>query len=501
MKDETLYDVLYDYQTRLQGVSNDLGVKLAALMYATEDKVLAVLKKDAPKVASGLKAEVERVNKLVKKLEETRAPSYDAAQDLILSTCGTVVKNATKQTAVEALLSRSKTLEEIERAQGLGKERRALREERFVKTLTPAQQKAIIEGQGINGATIKEWFWRWKRQGLEDLTALVRRASVESLTVAEIAKAARGTAANGFADGVFANIRVSAARLARTLVNGVSNNARVETIRENADVIDGVKFIGTLDGKTCPHCAAYDGHIWRGDEMETARRPPIHPNCRCTLVPWVELKDAEGNPIEVDAERPAANADFDKLAEDAYNAKARAKGWSRRWGDLSPSTRLKYFYEAQKAYEKQTGEPAFRQVPGATTFAQYFQNQPDDFKRAWLGAKRFNLYKSGQLDEKHIFTPDLGYTVAPDSIIKSPRKDEADRLLEMVREYNALGPAYVWIEPDFMGVKLDALDEFEKKLEGLTPEEFKRLYEELKAAEKRDLERVKKAEPKREDYV
>ena len=435
MKDETLYDVLYDYQTRLQGVSNDLGVKLAAIMYATEGKVLAVLKKDVPKVARGLKTEVERVNKIVKKLEETRAPSYDAAQDLILSTCGTVVKNATKQTAVEALVSRSKALEEIERAQGLGKERRALREERFVKTLTPAQQKAIIEGQGIDGATIKEWFWRWKRQGLEELTALVRRASVESLTVAEIAKAARGTAENGFADGVFADIRVSAARLARTLINGVSNNARVETICENSDVIDGVKFIGTLDGKTCPHCAAYDGHIWRGDEMETARRPPIHPNCRCTLVPWVELKDAEGNPIEVDAERPAANADFDKLAEDAYNAKARSKGWSRRWDDLSPSTRLKYFYEAQKAYEKQTGEPAFRQVPGATTFAQYFQNQSDDFKRAWLGAKRFNLYKSGQLDEKHIFTPDLGYTVAPDSLVQFTRKFESERLTEIVRKY------------------------------------------------------------------
>ena len=316
-KEETLYDVLYDYQTRLQGVSNDLGVKLAAIMYATEGKVLSVLKKDAPKSARGLKSEIDRVNKLVKKLEETRAPSYDAAKDLIFSTCGTVVENATKQTAVEALISASRRKEEIEQALNLEGDRRKLREERFVKTLTPTQQKAIIEGQGIDGATIGEWFQRWRRQGLEELTALVRRASVESLTVAEIAKAARGTAANGFADGVFANIRMSAMRLARTLVNGVSNNARVETICENSDVIDGVKFVGTLDGKTCPHCAAYDGQIWRGDSMESARSPPLHPNCRCTLVPWVELKDADGNPIEVDAERPAANADFDKLAEDA----------------------------------------------------------------------------------------------------------------------------------------------------------------------------------------
>ncbi|MBQ1864755.1 MAG: hypothetical protein II150_09265, partial [Thermoguttaceae bacterium] len=200
------------------------------------------------------------------------------------------------------------------------------------------------------------------------------------------------------------------------MVNGVSNNARVETIVQNSDVIDGVKFVGTLDGKTCPYCASYDGYIWRGEEIAEARRPPIHPNCRCCLIPYVELKDEEGNVVDVDGERPAANADFDKLAQDAYNERAREKGWKRRWDDLSPSTRLKYYYQAQKDYEAETGKPAYRQVSGATTFQEYFHRQPDSFKRAWLGAKRYELYKDGKLKEKNIFKPDLTYQVSAEDL-------------------------------------------------------------------------------------
>ena len=135
-----------------------------------------------------------------------------------------------------------------------------------------------------------------------------------------------GTKENDDTDGVHATTQAGAVTLARTIINGVSNNARVETIKENADVIDGIKFLGTLDGKTCPHCASLDGYIWRDEDMVHARRPPIHPNCRCTLIPYVELKDDEGNIVEVDSERPAANADFDQLAKEAYNDNAKQNG-------------------------------------------------------------------------------------------------------------------------------------------------------------------------------
>ena len=71
---------------------------------------------------------------------------------------------------------------------------------------------------------------------------------------------------------------------------------------------------------------------------------------------------------ELEGEGPAA-ADFDKLAQDAYNKQAREKGWKRRFDDLSPSTRLKYYYQAQKDYTKQTGKPFSHSI--AVEFRDY----------------------------------------------------------------------------------------------------------------------------------
>ncbi|MBQ7814879.1 MAG: hypothetical protein IJ387_10365, partial [Thermoguttaceae bacterium] len=62
---------------------------------------------------------------------------------------------------------------------------------------------------------------------------------------------------------------------------------------------------------------------------------------------------------------------------------------------MSPSTRLKYYYKAQKDFEKRTGKPAYRQVSPSTTFAEYFERQDDAFKRSWLGAKRYEAYRNG----------------------------------------------------------------------------------------------------------
>lgn len=35
----------------------------------------------------------------------------------------------------------------------------------------------------------------------------------------------------------------------------------METLKENPEVIDGIEFVETFDGKTCQFCTAYDGHI------------------------------------------------------------------------------------------------------------------------------------------------------------------------------------------------------------------------------------------------
>lgn len=424
---KTIYEQLYAFQTRLQGVANDLGIKLAAVVSSSDQDVLKHLLKELPKEqGKNVQGELRRLQKITKGVEDIRKKSFDLAKDTLISTSLDVAKAGTDETAKEFNAA-------------LGEAARKEREKRFCKTLNKDQLKAIIDGQGIDGATIGEWFSGWQRDDLERISRAVQKATVEQLTVSDIAKQIRGTKENDYNDGILATTRVGAVRLARTVINGVCNNARVETIKENSDVIDGIKFVGTLDGKTCPHCASYDGHIWRGEDMASARRPPIHPNCRCTLVPYVELKDEDGNVVDIDNERPAANADFDQLAKDAYDQKAKKNGWKRRFEDLSPSTRLKYYYQAQKDYEKETGKPAYRQVDSNLSFPEYFKQQPDSFKRDWLGAKRYEAYKDGKLTEKAIFAPDLSYTISPSSLVKFVEPEVPEELAKLVDEYEKKG--------------------------------------------------------------
>lgn len=79
--------------------------------------------------------------------------------------------------------------------------------------------------------------------------------------------------------------------LARTVVQGISNNATQELYGRNQDAIDGLQWVATLDDVTCLECGPLDGRIYlyRGspsvDEMPSL---PLHPNCRCTAVPWIE---------------------------------------------------------------------------------------------------------------------------------------------------------------------------------------------------------------------
>ncbi len=260
-----------------------------------------------------------------------------------------------------------------------------------------------------------------------------------------------------------------------------------------------MKFVGTLDGKTCPYCASYDGYIWRGEEIAEARRPPIHPNCRCCLIPYVELKDEEGNVVDVDGERPAANADFDKLAQDAYNERAREKGWKRRWDDLSPSTRLKYYYQAQKDFEAETGKPAYRQVSGATTFQEFFHRQPDSFKRAWLGAKRYELYKDGKLKEKNIFKPDLTYQVSVESLVRDGFRSVSQiEKEEPINDLPVLKGPYEHIEPEFD--HSNDVRELRRRWENLSLDELSAVKERIDRSMLEWHLKIESNKPKREEY-
>lgn len=392
-------EILLDFQTRLQGVANSLGAKLSELISSTDAALLQTIIKNFPRAKAGkasIRAEMKELEALVKRLEKIRSKGFDVAKNFAFQVASQTADAASKNAA---------GLIDVQNERN-GKS------EKKVKNATPLSEKTlkdIVDYEPIDGQSIRGWFQRMQEADLRNITQAVYRAASERISVAEISKVIRGTKENNYADGILQTTRSASVSIARTIINGVANNSRIETIIDNADVSDGVRFVSTLDGKTCPHCASFDNRIWGPKEMGMVRRPPLHIGCRCCVVAHVELRDKDGKIVDTGATRPAANADFDKLAEEAYNKDARNKGSERRWKDLAQSTRLKYYYQTQKDYEKRTGKPAYRQVAGTTSFKDYFVKQDAAFQRAWLGAKRYELYKAGTLKTSDIFKPSPTY--------------------------------------------------------------------------------------------
>ena len=70
-----------------------------------------------------------------------------------------------------------------------------------------------------------------------------------------------------------------------------------------------------------------------------------------------------------------ANADFMQLAKEDYEKNHPGKSWK----DLSYATRKKYYYQAQKDFEKRTGKPAYSPAPGNMKFKDYFQQKLEEY--------------------------------------------------------------------------------------------------------------------------
>lgn len=75
--------------------------------------------------------------------------------------------------------------------------------------------------------------------------------------------------------------RRQASTLARTITNHVATQARDLTMGENRDILEGYKWVATLDGRTSLICASRDGKIY--PIADDSPKPPAHFNCRSTI--------------------------------------------------------------------------------------------------------------------------------------------------------------------------------------------------------------------------
>lgn len=130
----------------------------------------------------------------------------------------------------------------------------------------------------------------------------------------------------------------AADRLVRTETSRMHNDA---TLRGYAAM--GVKWytwLGTLDARTCKHCGALDGQHFKVAEAVTGRTlPPLHPNCRCTTVPYFPDDDREGKRLARD---PVTGRNYHIDRHTTYEQ------WRKQVGTENLDKALKYYRKNKK---------------------------------------------------------------------------------------------------------------------------------------------------------
>lgn len=252
------------------------GVNLLRLAAGYQRDVLALLRA----------LEIDLIRKLVGAPVLTQV-SRQRLLDLLAET-----RSAIAQTYIEA--HKAVDLEAIAAAEAAHTRRAfAVAGQLTVGLPSASTMRALVSNMLIQGAPSAEW---WSRQGQDTafrFSSAVRLGVAQGETNAQIVARIRGTRT---VPGVMEVSRRNAEALVRSSVQTVANAARLQTFLENADVVDGVRQLSTLDGRTSDVCVAYSGAEWdldgnpiNGTKLPFNGGPPRHWNCRSVLTPIVNL--------------------------------------------------------------------------------------------------------------------------------------------------------------------------------------------------------------------
>lgn len=210
----------------------------------------------------------------------------------------------------------------------------------------------VTKATSFAGLKLDDWFDTLSRSTQRNVMIAVNRGIVEGETTEQIIRRIRGTKALNYTDGVFETTRRQAETIARSTVNHVTNQTRTELFKENADIIEGLKWVATLDSRTSLTCAGLDGKVF---PLDKGPRPPAHPNCRSTMTAVLKDADALGLNNLSEGKRASING----------------------------------------------------QVPASTTYGEWLKRQPIDVQNEVLGKTRTKLFNEGKLEISKFTGSDL----------------------------------------------------------------------------------------------
>lgn len=216
--------------------------------------------------------------------------------------------------------------------------------------------------RGVDGGKLlKSFIDGFTATERQRLTGAIRQGFFEGQTNFQIIKNIRGTKALNYNDGILATTNRNAGAIVRTAVQHVATQARMETLKENPDVVQAVEWVSTLDSKTTPQCRTLDKRRFK---LTEGPRPPIHINCRSTVV---------------------AVTRFTALfAKDATRASV--------------------------------GEDGPQQVRADLSYYEWLKQQPAAFQEKAIGPKRARLFREGGLSVERFAELQLDRNFSPLSL-------------------------------------------------------------------------------------
>jgi hypothetical protein len=155
--------------------------------------------------------------------------------------------------------------------------------------------RAIVDGQPMRGLNLKGWFKDLGDSTKQGIAREIGIGMAQGETTGQLIARIRGTAT---LPGVFPTTRRHAQTIVRTSVTHVSAQAREMTYEDNKEVIKGVLWVSTLDGRTC-------FRSWVPVRMADGTQRPI-----ADVVPGDWIVTGKGRPGRVVARKVDTGTDW-----------------------------------------------------------------------------------------------------------------------------------------------------------------------------------------------
>jgi SPP1 gp7 family putative phage head morphogenesis protein len=146
-------------------------------------------------------------------------------------------------------------------------------------TQVPAAQIAQLLTSPLGGAFFAQSFGDLSAQVLAQLRNALNLGLLQGQGIPAVTRAVMA---------VMGSSRWKAERIVRSEFGRVAAQAAQLQFKQNERLLRGVRWLATLDQRTCVQCGALDGREWADPAAAPVPVVSTHPQCRCVLIPVIK---------------------------------------------------------------------------------------------------------------------------------------------------------------------------------------------------------------------